>query len=141
MESIIEFLKQALKEDKGFLQVVDEEYVVMYLTALYEEGILNVQQYRDDASVLQGVYLGVHMSPWYSPEKQLNDLVLYVAKEYRGTDVGKQLLTNAQNHAKMCGCVISVVGVNLNIDQERAGKFMESVMGYRKTGSTYLRSL
>lgn len=99
----------------------------------YVEDSVNRMLYNDSILFLiddqqRGILIANEIQAWYAPITFVQEQLVYVRPEHRGSSVAARLIASLEHHAKSIGAVAIRCGVTTGIHQEKTAEM------YRKRG-------
>ncbi len=83
-----------------------------------------------------GYFYGIQISPMYSTVRQAVEMAMFVNPEYRGKQIGKQLVNEFINWGKESNIKVFQIENSTHADPERIAKLYQHY-GFNKIGGTY----
>ncbi len=87
-----------------------------------------------------GFVLGKLIRPWYSPEIQAIEMLVYVLPDKRNTTAAIKMLKMWEQTAKQRGAVLACVGTTTGYRTDAVTK-LYTRMGYKSTGASFRKEL
>jgi GNAT superfamily N-acetyltransferase len=78
-------------------------------------------------------YLGPY---FFSSKQSVYDMVTYVVPSWRGSSLGRRLISHAERWGKDKGAIEVILGTTTKVDTAMVEKFYEAI-GYDRVGSVY----
>lgn len=135
IEALLPLLR-AMHEETRYRSLPFSEQKVREMMAALIEGAGTVLAWQGEGGEVRGILAGVLMPQWFTEAAVAQDVLLYVAPQWRGK-IGAVRLVNAfVAWARANGAAMIDLGVNTGIETERTGLFFER-LGGRLCGKVY----
>lgn len=137
VEAIVALLRIMLKESKYSAVSLHEEKLRAFLRFVCTDKNHACLVYQSGDAQIEGVVLGFVAEHWFSSEKGVWDLALFVRPERRGGIAAGRLWSAFTAWAKEAGATTFCLGTVAGIAPERTRRFYTG-MGMSEVGSLFL---
>ncbi len=140
LDPIIELLKEFYLEQSTFTgERIDPVHTRNYLEHFLTEGEF-VFLVSDNGDGPYAFFIGFMGDNWITPDRSLTEMCLYVHPDQRGTLTACNLISYAEEVARMRNCKRFTAGGHAAVDPRIVARLYKS-MGFTPRGSGYSKEL
>lgn len=112
---------------------VDPEHTKGMLTAYLDVPVLGIF-FKEVEGEVVGLFMGCVAAPWFSPEKEMDEIMYWVREDHRTTNLAVRLLNTAEAWAKSLGAKRVNLASASGYETERVVRFY-NYLGYKTSGT------
>ena len=139
-EEVVEMASRMLGESAYAFLPFDREKVQRFVTGIIGKSNIWCGLIAEENGAIAGMFIGYLTDYFFCNEKLACDIVLFVAREYRGSSAAVKLIRTFREWAVERGARELCLGISTNVNVERIGRFYER-MDFTRVGGIYKQRL